>query len=50
MSDGPSGNYAENDIYTALLIIASGLLVLGTIVVATYSQQLFGSWNPFSGV
>ncbi len=49
MSDGPSGNYAEDDLATVLLIVATAMLIGGTIYIAMRSQALFGSWNPFSG-
>lgn len=49
MSDRPGQSPAENDIYTILLIFATLLVAGGTIYLAVRSQQLFGSWNPFSG-
>ncbi len=48
MSDRPTGS-APNDVYTILLILATVLMAGATIYLAVRSQQLFGSWNPFSG-
>ena len=48
MSEGPVGGKPENDIYTALLILATILTTGATVYLAIRSQQLFGSWNPFS--
>ncbi len=48
MSDRPAGS-PDNNIYTVLLIVASVFVVSATVYLAVRSQQLFGSWNPFSG-
>ena len=48
MSDRP-GSQPENDIYTVLLMLATVLVAGATIFLAMRSQQLFGTWNPFSG-
>ena len=48
MSDRP-GDRPENDVYTILIIMASVLVMGATVYLAIRSQQLFGSWNPFSG-
>jgi hypothetical protein len=48
MGDRP-GERAENDVYTILLILATVLVAGATIYLAVRSQQLFGTWNPFSG-
>ena len=49
MGERPAGDRAENNVYTILLMIASLLVVGATVYLAVRSQQLFGSWNPFSG-
>jgi len=49
MSDGPVEGKPENDVYTILLILATVLVAGATIYLVIRSQQLFGSWNPFSG-
>lgn len=49
MGDRPGSTPAENDIYTILLIFATLLVAGATVYLAVRSQQLFGSWNPFSG-
>jgi hypothetical protein len=48
MSDRPSGG-PPNDIYTVLVIVGGIMLVAATVILVIRSQQLFGSWNPFSG-
>lgn len=47
MSDRPSG--PPNDIYTILLIVATVLVAGATVYLAMRNQQLFGTWNPFTG-
>ena len=48
MSDRPN-IAADNDVYTVLVVLAT-LLVMGAIVyLALRSQELFGTWNPFTG-
>jgi hypothetical protein len=49
MSEGPAASRPGNDVYTVLLILATVLVAGATIFLAIRSQQLFGSWNPFSG-
>jgi hypothetical protein len=49
MGERPAGAQPENNVYTILLMIASLLVVGATVYLAVRSQQLFGSWNPFSG-
>ncbi len=49
MSERPAGSQPENNVYTVLLIVATVLVVAATVFLAARSQQLFGSWNPFSG-
>ena len=49
MSEGPAASRPKNDVYTVLLILATVLVAGATIFLAIRSQQLFGSWNPFSG-
>ena len=48
MSDGPIGK-PEHDVYTVLLILATIVVGAATVYLAIRSQQLFGTWNPFSG-
>lgn len=48
MSERPAGSQPENDIYTVLVILATVLVASATFYLAVRSQQLFGSWNPFS--
>ena len=50
MSEGPAGVGPESDVYTVLLIIATLVVAAATIFLALKSQQLFGTWNPFTGV
>ena len=50
MSDRPGGPTPENNIYTMLLMVAAAYVVGATLFLAIKNQQLFGSWNPFSGV
>ncbi len=49
MSEGPAPSKAPHDVYTVLVILATVLVAGATIYLAIRSQQLFGSWNPFSG-
>ncbi len=49
MSEGPAPGKAPNDVYTVLVILATVLVAGATFYLAIRSQQLFGSWNPFSG-
>ena len=49
MSEGPASGRPQNNIYTVLLILATIVVAGATIYLAIRSQQLFGSWNPFSG-
>lgn len=49
MSDRPGASGPENDIYTVLIVTATLLAIVATVFLAVRSQQLFGSWNPFSG-
>ena len=48
MSDRPAGSQPENNIYTVLAMMALVVVAAGTIFLAVRSQQLFGTWNPFS--
>ncbi len=50
MSERPAGNQPEHNIYTVLLIVATAFVAASTAYLAVSSQQLFGSFNPFSGV
>lgn len=47
MSDRPSLR-PESDIYTVLVITATVIVLAGTIFLLARSQQLFGTWNPFT--
>ena len=49
MSERPSGPKPENNLYTVLVILATVLVAGATVYLAVRSQQLFGTWNPFSG-
>lgn len=49
MSERPAESQPENDIYTVLVILATILVAAATVYLAVRSQQLFGTWNPFSG-
>ena len=48
MSDRPSLIRPESDLYTVLVIIATAVVLAGTIFLFVRSQQLFGTWNPFT--
>ena len=48
MSESPTGQ-PENNVYTILVIVAATVVALATVYLAVRSQQLFGTWNPFSG-
>ncbi|MCH7591483.1 MAG: hypothetical protein IH989_01715 [Planctomycetes bacterium] len=48
MSERPAAGKPESNVYTVLLLIATLLVAGATIFLAVKSQQLFGSWNPFS--
>ena len=49
MAEKSAAAQPENNVYTVLLIVATVLVAGATIFLATRSQALFGSWNPFSG-
>ncbi len=49
MSEQPAGGQPEHDVYTVLLILATAFVAASTVYLAVSSQQLFGSFNPFSG-
>ena len=49
MSESPAPDRPQNDVYTVLVILAAVVVAGATIYLAVRSQQLFGSWNPFSG-
>jgi len=50
-SNGPKGPHIAppDDLYTALLILAAGLLLFGIVFVSVRSVQLFGSLWPAGG-
>lgn len=39
----------QNDLYTALLIVAAGILLVGIVYLAVRAQTLFGSIWPAPG-
>ena len=49
MGEGPIGGQPDNDVYTVLVILAAILVLGATIYMGVRADQLFGSWNPFSG-
>jgi len=50
MSERPAdAGKPESNVYTVLLIVATILVAAATVFLVVRSQQLFGSWNPFSG-
>ena len=49
MSEGPASGQPEHDVYTVLVALAMVVVVAATVYLGVRSQQLFGSWNPFSG-
>lgn len=49
MSEQPVSDKPEDNIYTVLLILATVLVAAATVFLAVRTQQLFGSWWPFSG-
>ena len=49
MSERSAGGKPESNVYTVLLLIATLLVAGATVFLAVRSQQLFGSWNPFTG-
>ncbi len=48
MSDRPSAMRPESDIYTVLAVLATVIVLAGTVFLFVRSQQLFGTWNPFT--
>jgi len=50
MSEGPDLGGVTSDIYTILTVIATVFLILGTVLLAVKSQQLFDTWLPLGGV
>lgn len=49
MAEGPTGGYAESNVYTILVILATVVMFGATIYLAVRHQQLFGTLNPFAG-
>lgn len=49
MSDRPTGVRPDHDIYTVLIVAATVIVAAATVYLVMRSQELFGSWNPFSG-
>jgi hypothetical protein len=49
MSELTSDSKPGNDIYTVLVILATVLVASASIYLVIRGQELFGSWNPFSG-
>jgi hypothetical protein len=50
MGDRPADVRPRSNIYTVLVIVAFVLVTAATAYLAARSQQLFGTWNPLSGV
>ncbi len=50
MSERPAGGKPGHDVYTVLLILAVALVAGATVYLGIRSQQLFGTWSPFSPV
>ncbi|MEK6675521.1 MAG: hypothetical protein AABZ47_07695 [Planctomycetota bacterium] len=50
MSDSPVGAQPEHDVYTILVMLATVAVVAATVYLGVRSQQLFGTWNPFTPV
>lgn len=48
MSEGPTGGTAGHNVYTVLVILATVVVASATVYLGIRSQQLFGTWNPFS--
>ncbi len=48
MSEGPAST-PESDVYTILLIVATLIIAAGTVYLGVRMNQLFGTWNPFTG-
>jgi len=49
MSEGPAST-PDSDVYTVLLIIGTILVATGTVFLCMRSQELFGTWNPFTAI
>jgi hypothetical protein len=47
MSERPIGQ-PEDNVYTILLMIASVIVLVGTIYLVARHQHFFGTWNPFT--
>jgi len=45
---GGQGTKPDNDVYTVLVIVATVFLAIGTVVVSTRANDVFGNWMPFS--
>jgi hypothetical protein len=49
MSDRPAGAKPDHDVYTILVMVATVFVAAATVYLVLRSQQLFGTWNPFTG-
>ncbi len=49
MSDNPADAKPDHNVYTVLLMLSTLLVAGATVYLVVRSQQLFGSWYPFSG-
>jgi len=49
MADRTAGVKPDHNVYTVLLIVAAAYVIAATLYLAVRNQQMFGSWNPFSG-
>jgi len=48
MTDSQPEHQPGNNVYTVLAMLAGIAVISATIFLAVRSQQLFGTWNPFS--
>ncbi len=49
MGEKSAAAQPDHNVYTVLLIVGTLLVAGATVFLAARSQELFGSWNPFSG-
>ncbi len=47
MSEGPTPQEADSDIYTVLIAVAALFVLVGTIYTSVRADALFGTWMPF---
>lgn len=48
MTESQPAGTPDNNVYTVMVLTAAVLVLSATIFLAVRSQQLFGTWNPFS--